>query len=100
MVICWLFSQGDSRLSVMLLLLFHCRCPSALFSLSLSPTGGDRAPPAGPETSASSSPLSDEQDEAELMDVSMATIDSESWGHCGDEGGEEDEDEEEDELQS
>lgn len=39
---------------------------------------------------ASSSPLSDAQEEAELELVSMETIDSESWGHCGEEGFEQD----------
>lgn len=37
-------------------------------------------------TTDSSSPLSDEQEEAELELVSMETTDSESWGHCGEEG--------------
>lgn len=37
-------------------------------------------------TMASSSPLSEEHDEAELELMSMDITDSESWGHCGEEG--------------
>lgn len=37
-------------------------------------------------TTASSSPLSDAQEDAELELVSIETTDSESWGHCGEEG--------------
>lgn len=55
-------------------------------------------------TTASSSPLSDPQEEAELEVVSMETTDSESWGHCGEEGlehdGESEAEEEEEEVAS
>lgn len=43
---------------------------------------------------ASSSPLSDPQEEAELELVSIEITDSESWGHCGEEGLEQDEESE------
>lgn len=55
-------------------------------------------------TTASSSPLSDAQEEAELELVSMETTDSESWLHCGEEGLEHDgeleaEEEEEEDME-
>lgn len=54
-------------------------------------------------TTASSSPLSDAQEEGELVLVSMETTDSESWGHCGEEGfehdGESEAEEEEEEAE-
>lgn len=54
-------------------------------------------------TTASSSPLSDAQEEAELELVSMDVTDSESWGHCGEEGfehdGESEAEEEEEEAE-
>lgn len=45
-------------------------------------------------TTASSSPLSEAQEEAELEFVSIEMTDSESWGHCGEEGLEQDEESE------
>lgn len=53
-------------------------CPNAKASWCCLPPFG--------MTTASSSPLSDPQEDAELELVSMETTDSESWGHCGEEG--------------